>query len=171
MGLNRSSPLPYAASAQKVLDIGPEWVLAEHGGPFEFNTEDFKRRVKWGEEGGKAADAMCVSGNHRLDWDPHRVHVEPVIQKAKPGATLKGTLVVSNPLAMKVKVLVTLEGRGLTPDQTWTVEVSTKGSERVPVTMTLTEKTPIGRQVFVMATRQDGEPEGSDAFVAVDVER
>src|SRR5262249_7810134 len=32
MGLNRSFPLPYAASAKKVLDVSPEWVLAEHGG-------------------------------------------------------------------------------------------------------------------------------------------
>ena len=38
MGLNRSWPLYYAASAQKVLDAAPAWVLAEHGGPFEFNA-------------------------------------------------------------------------------------------------------------------------------------
>src|SRR5439155_943996 len=55
MGLNRSWPLPYAASAQKVLDAAPDWVLAEHGGPFEFSAEDFKRRVKWGEGGGGGA--------------------------------------------------------------------------------------------------------------------
>ena len=40
------SPLPYAASAQKVLNASPDWVLAEHGGPFEFNAEDFRRRVR-----------------------------------------------------------------------------------------------------------------------------
>ena len=82
MGLNRSFPLPYAASAKKVLEIGPEWVLAEHGGPFEFNAEDFKRRVTWGEASAKAADAISISGNHRRDWDPHRITVEPVIVKA-----------------------------------------------------------------------------------------
>jgi glyoxylase-like metal-dependent hydrolase (beta-lactamase superfamily II) len=43
MGLNRSSPPMYAASAQKVLDAAPEWVVAEHGGPFEFSAEDFRR--------------------------------------------------------------------------------------------------------------------------------
>src|SRR5579885_649071 len=49
MGLNRSWPLPYAASAQKVLDAAPDWVLAEHGGPFEFDREDWRRRVAWGK--------------------------------------------------------------------------------------------------------------------------
>ena len=58
MGLNRSFPLPYAASAKKALDLAPEWVLAEHGGPYEFNAEDFRRRVKWGEASAVAADAI-----------------------------------------------------------------------------------------------------------------
>src|SRR4029077_21231406 len=83
MGLNRSFPLPYAASAKKVLDAAPDWVLAEHGGPFEFSAQDFRRRVEWGKATATAADAICLSGNHRHDWDPHRVRVEPIIQKAK----------------------------------------------------------------------------------------
>ncbi len=75
MGLNRSFPLPYSESAQKVLDARPDWVLAEHGSAMEFNAEDFRRRVEWGKVSARAADAVCVSGNHRRDWDPHRVHV------------------------------------------------------------------------------------------------
>jgi len=70
MGLNRSHPLLYAASAQKVLDAKPEWVLAEHGGAFEFNAEDFRRRVDWGKVSAKAADTLCVSGSLLHDWDP-----------------------------------------------------------------------------------------------------
>src|SRR5581483_1086854 len=135
MGLNRSWPLPYAESAQKVLDAAPDWVLAEHGGPFVFNAEDFKRRVRWGKESAKAADAISPSGNHRHDWDPHRVHVEPLLQKAKPGETLMATLVVSNPLAQKQKTVVTLEGRGLMADQTWELEVPPGGIERRSFTL------------------------------------
>src|SRR5919109_3743322 len=59
MGLNRSWPLPYAASAQKVLDAAPDWVLAEHGGAMEFSAEDFRRRVRWGKVSAVAADALC----------------------------------------------------------------------------------------------------------------
>src|SRR5262249_45716814 len=107
------------ASAQKVLDAAPEWVLAEHGGAMEFSAEDFRRRVRWGREAARAADALSPSGNHRHDWDPHRVRVEPLVQKAKPGATLKATLVVSNALRVKRHLTVTLEGRGKVQDQRW----------------------------------------------------
>src|SRR5262249_61921122 len=72
MGLNRSYPLPYADSARKVLDAAPDWVLAEHGGAFEFNAEDFRRRIEWGKVSAAAADALCVSGRHPHDREPHR---------------------------------------------------------------------------------------------------
>src|SRR5262249_39954884 len=108
MGLNRSWPPGYAARAPKVLDAKPDWVLAEHGGAMEFAAEDFRRRVEWGKAAGKAADAVCVSGRHRHDWDPHRVHVEPLLHRAKPGGTLKAELVVDNPLSRKLALTVTL---------------------------------------------------------------
>jgi glyoxylase-like metal-dependent hydrolase (beta-lactamase superfamily II) len=164
MGLNRSWPMPYAASAQQVLDAKPDWVLAEHGGPFEFNAEDFKRRVQWGKDGARAADAVCVTGNHRHDWDPHRVHVEPLLQKAKPGETIKATLVVSNALARKAKTIVTLEGRGLTADQTWEIEVAPGGTERKDFTLQLDKDLRPGRNVF--ALREAG---GADGFLVAEV--
>ncbi|HVL14221.1 MAG TPA: MBL fold metallo-hydrolase, partial [Gemmata sp.] len=89
MGMNRSAPATYAASAKKVLDLAPEWVLAEHGGPYVFDKEDYRRRVRWGEAAGKACDALCPGGNHRREWTPHRVAVEPVLQPAKPGDTIR----------------------------------------------------------------------------------
>jgi glyoxylase-like metal-dependent hydrolase (beta-lactamase superfamily II) len=165
MGLNRSWPPYYAASAQKVLDAKPDWVLAEHGGPFEFNAEDFRRRVEWGKVTAKAADALCVSGNHRADWDPHRVHVEPLVQKGKAGATLKATLVVNNPLLRKETVRVTLEGRDVTADQNLELEVAANGSARKEFTLRLKDKLPAGRHVLALRV-----PDASDAFLAVDVE-
>jgi hypothetical protein len=39
MGLNRSYPIPYSESAEGSRREA-EVVLAEHGGPFEFNAED-----------------------------------------------------------------------------------------------------------------------------------
>jgi glyoxylase-like metal-dependent hydrolase (beta-lactamase superfamily II) len=170
MGLNRSFPLPYSDSARKVLDAAPDWVLAEHGGAFEFNAEDFRRRVEWGKVSATGADAVSPSGNHRHDWDPHRVHVEPLVQKAKPGATLTGTLVAANPLDRPRKLTVTLEGRGLTPDQTWEVEAKPGATVQREISVRLGERVSAGRQVFVLRVVSDGGPDGSDAFVAVDVE-
>lgn len=172
MGLNRSWPLYYAASAQKVLDAAPDWVLAEHGGAMEFNAEDFRRRVQWGKASAAAADAVCVSGNHRVEWDPHRVHVEPLVQKARAGDTLKGTLVVSNPLSRREKLIVVLEGRNRTANQTWEVEIGGGETIRRSVNLTLDSKVTSGRHVFPLrVVGSDGRADGSDAFLVADVER
>jgi glyoxylase-like metal-dependent hydrolase (beta-lactamase superfamily II) len=171
MGLNRSWPLPYAESAQKVLDARPDWVLCEHGGAMEFNAEDFRRRVRWGRECAKAADAVCASGRHRHDWGPHAVHVEPVLQKARPGATLKGALVVGNALGRPRKLTVTLEGRGLVPDRAWEVEVPAGGEARREVAVRLGEQAAAGRHVFALRVRESDVTDGADAFLAVDVGR
>lgn len=167
MGLNRSWPLPYAQSAQMVLDAAPDWVLAEHGGSFEFNAEDFRRRVRWGKVSATAADALCVSGNHRHDWDPHRVHVEPLLQKAKPGETLKATLVVSNNLAHKTKTVVTLEGRDWFADRTWEVEVAPGETGRRDFTLVFGKELPPGRHAFTLREAGGGT---ADGFLVVDVE-
>jgi glyoxylase-like metal-dependent hydrolase (beta-lactamase superfamily II) len=164
MGLNRSWPLPYGESARKVLNARPDWVLAEHGGPFEFNAEDFRRRVEWGKVSAKAADAISPSGNHRKDWDPHRIHVEPLLQKVKPGETLKWTLVASNPLSSPEQLTATLEGRGWTADQTFQLKIDAGGVARREFTTKLSDKLPPGRHVFIVRTG-----ESSDSFLAVDV--
>jgi glyoxylase-like metal-dependent hydrolase (beta-lactamase superfamily II) len=170
MGLNRSFPLPYAASAKMVVDAAPDWVLAEHGGPFEYNAEDWRRRVQWGEACAKAADAICLSGNHRKDWNPHRVHVEPVLQKAKPGATLHWTLVAENPLPAKETLTVTLEGRGIIADQTWQLDVPGGKSLRRELTVRVPEKLGAGRHVFTLRATAGEEPDPSDAFLVADVD-
>jgi len=171
MGLNRSFPLPYAESAQKVLDARPDWVLAEHGGAMEFSAEDFRRRVQWGKQCARAADAICLSGNHRCDWDPHRIHIEPVVHKAKPGQTLQAILIVSNLLSRPVKHTLTLKGRGCFVDQTWELEAPAGGVVRRAFTLLLDPKIPAGRQVFVVQGTSGEMADGADAFMAVDVER
>jgi glyoxylase-like metal-dependent hydrolase (beta-lactamase superfamily II) len=169
MGLNRSYPLPYAASAQKVLDAAPDWVLAEHGGPFEFNAEDFRRRVQWGKVSAAAADAVCLSGRHRRDWDPHRVHVEPLVQKAAPGATVRATLVAANPLDRPESLQVSWQGRGIIPDQTIPLQVPARDQVRKEFTVRLGDAVTPGRHVFTLPVKDNKAAAGVDAFFAVDV--
>lgn len=97
MGMNRSTPLGYAASAGKVLDLAPEWVLAEHGGPFAFDREDFCRRQLWGQAAAKAADALCLSGNHLVDWNPHRIRLEPILIQQPNANQTESRLELLNP--------------------------------------------------------------------------
>ncbi len=170
MGLNRSFPPLYAASARKVLDAAPEWVLAEHGGPFEFNAEDFRRRVRWGEVGAKAADALCLSGNHRHDWNPHHIHVEPLVQKARPGAALTWTLVAENRLDRRRTWHITLEGRGVFKDQQWRLDVPAGKTARREFSVRLPRDLPTGRHIWSLRCMMGDELDGSDAFVGIDVE-
>jgi glyoxylase-like metal-dependent hydrolase (beta-lactamase superfamily II) len=171
MGLNRSFPPLYAQSARTVLDAAPEWVLAEHGGPFEFSAEDFRRRIAWADAAATAADALSPSGRHRHDWNPHRVHVEPLVHRARPGDTLKARLVVESGLARKERVKVRLEGRGVFPDQVMELDVSPEAAARRDFNLRLPEGLAAGRHVFVVCGIEGQTPEGADAFLAVDVER
>ncbi|MFM8274159.1 MAG: MBL fold metallo-hydrolase [Gemmata sp.] len=170
MGLNRSFPAVYGTSAKKVLDLAPERVLAEHGGPYAFSAEDYRRRVKWGEAAGKAADAVCVSGSHRWDWNPHRVEFEPHLQTAKPGARLAGVIRVHNTSDKSQAVTVTLAGRGVVTDATETLTLPPGARKELTLSalVVATDAKP-GRHVIEVRTRDASGSEGCDCFFAVDV--
>jgi glyoxylase-like metal-dependent hydrolase (beta-lactamase superfamily II) len=170
MGMNRSWPMPYSESAQKVLDLKPDWVLAEHGGPFEFNAEDFRRRVQWGKEAAKAADAISPSGNHRHDWNPHRVHVEPLVRKAQPGEKLNWTVFGDSMKPRDETLRVSLEGRGIVPDQDLTIEVPAGKSGKKEFSFQLPEKVTTGRHIFILRAWNGETPDPSDILLGVDVQ-
>lgn len=162
MGMNRSSPLLYARSAKTVLGLKPEWVLAEHGGPFVFDAEDFRRRVAWGEAGAKACDALCVTGDHRLDWSPHTVSVSPILVKAKPGDEVRCELTVA-PSPQPVEVTFRSAWAG---EKSFRVVAGAKASK--VVTLRVPKDAKPGRVVIPVTVR--GEfGEVADPFLAVDV--
>jgi glyoxylase-like metal-dependent hydrolase (beta-lactamase superfamily II) len=164
MGLNRSFPSVYATSAKKVLDINPERVLAEHGGPYVFNREDYERRVWWGEVAAKACDKLCATDDHRRDWNPHVVSVEPVLVKAKAGEVVKVRTARCNPI-----VTVMLRGRGVFPDQKGEWRERDKGSAGwIQWQVQLPADMKPGRHVFAISPLDVGG-EVADPFVAVDV--
>lgn len=169
MGLNRSYPSVYGTSAQKVLDIAPESVLAEHGGPYVFSAEDYRRRVRWGAEAAKATDALCVSGATRWDWNPNRVEFEPHLQTAKPGDTLKGVLRLNNASAKNQTVTASVRGRGIVPDLTHTLTANAGISTEKVVERKLAAGTKPGRHVFEVRTSGADGGEGCDCYFVVDV--
>jgi glyoxylase-like metal-dependent hydrolase (beta-lactamase superfamily II) len=156
MGMNRSFPSVYGKSADKVLAIKPEWILAEHGGPYVFNEKDYQLRSLWGDFASEQCDKVCVSGKHRLDWNPHRVSVEPVLVKAKPRQTVTAKVRVEP----GQKLTVALDGRGVVPDAVLADKL----------TLAVPADAKKGRHVFAVRARDADGAEVADAFFAVDVE-
>jgi glyoxylase-like metal-dependent hydrolase (beta-lactamase superfamily II) len=169
MGLNRSYPSVYGTSAEKVLDIAPVRVLAEHGGPYNFSAEDYRRRVKWGEAASKAADALCVSGSHLWDWNPNRVEFEPHLQTLKPGAKFKAVLRVNNTSPMAQTVNVSIRGRGIVPDSVYKYRVFAGMSREYQLDLVLAQNTRPGRYIIEVCSEDLTGIEGCDSFFAVDV--
>jgi glyoxylase-like metal-dependent hydrolase (beta-lactamase superfamily II) len=155
-GRNRGLPGGYLASAKLVEALRPDWVLAEHGGAFEFHAEDFSRRARWAKAAAAAADALSPSGQHRFDWDPHRIAIEPALESVRPGRTYRFRLEFSNPLEKRVAVDFRLPGRGVFPDQTGTLAVDAHGSARRELELTIAPSAARGRHIFpLLATRGD----------------
>lgn len=169
MGLNRGLPPVYAASARKVLELRPEWVLAEHGGPFVFHEEDFRRRAAWGDAAAAACDGLSLTANHRRDWNPHHVHVRPVLHQARPGQELKAELVVEADGGRPRVYDVRLQGRGVVPDASWKLQVPGRTELATPLTLKLSEKLAPGRHVLPLTVREGDLLDASDAFVVVEV--
>lgn len=109
-GRNRGLPLGYAASAAKILSMKPDWILAEHGGAFEFNAEDFRRRRDFAERAAKLADQLSVHGDHRLDWDPQRVRVEPLVNEVGAERVARVKIIVNNPTGERTRYRVRRPG-------------------------------------------------------------
>ena len=168
MGLNRSFPGFYAQSARLVERLRPEWVLAEHGGAFEFNAEDFRRRVRWAEAAGRAADAISPRG-HRFDWDVHRVHVEPLVVSARPGETIRADLVIHNPLEEPDRMRIRTDRDAVLEPVTVEVEVSAHETQRLRIGLRIRSKVAAGRYAVPLQVRRGDVIDPVDAFVIVDV--
>ena len=87
--------------------------------------------------------------------------IEPVLQKARPGGTVHATLVATNVLAKPERLTAVLEGRGLTPDQTFTLDVLAAGTLWGDLAWQLLGKD--GYDLVAEADRQGVSP-GSDVL-------
>jgi hypothetical protein len=158
----------YALSAQAVLDAKPDWVLAEHGGAFVFNAEDFQRRVAWGNAAAKAADAISPSGCFRRDWNPSRVQVEPLLVRVRAGETARTSVVIDNPLARSETLQLRLDHGSVVSPWSREVIVAANGSVRVELPLTVADQLPVGRHVVPLIVSVNELEDGGDSFVVVE---
>lgn len=167
MGLNRSSPIMYASSAKKVLDAKPEWVLAEHGGPFVFNAEDFTRRVRWGIAAAKAMDAVSISGKHRHDWNPHRFWVEPIRAELKAGQQASFNFYGLNESETPEPITVIFRGPGIETQQ-FSATIPAKKLQKTNLLFRMPADVKPGRYIFDVIPRT-AHGEACDPFFCVDI--
>jgi hypothetical protein len=169
MGLNRSYPSVYGTSAKRVLDLAPDRILAEHGGPYNFSAEDYRRRARWGIAAGKAADALCLSGHHEWDWNPNRIEFEPHLQTAKPGDKLKALLRV-NTSQIGVSGTTSILGRGIVTDRVLKYRVASLSNREFELDVSVAKDVKPGRHIIEVRSTDDWfGAEGCDCYFAVDV--
>ncbi|MGE0606776.1 MAG: MBL fold metallo-hydrolase [Pirellulales bacterium] len=169
-GRNRGLPLPYAASAQKILDAAPDWILCEHGGAFTFDADDFSRRVQWAKAAAAAADALSPGGEHRRDWDPQYLRVEPLLLAARPGQTVAFNLVQDMPCDKADTWEVACSGhRQVVAPQQETVKAVAGQSLRHELRLDIEPNAPPGRYVMPLVVRRGDIADDSDIFCVIDV--
>ena len=166
-GHNRALPLNYAASANQVFEARPDWILAEHGGPFEFHAEDFRRRREWAFEAAAAADALSPSGNHLFDWDPHRVCIEPIIVRARPADTARCQLVVHNPTGQQQQFKVQLVRPQIVRSFEVVIDVAPGETSRTDVDLEVVAGAPTGCQVIPCSVCCNNATDPADVFVVL----
>jgi hypothetical protein len=94
----------------------------------------------------------------------------PLPTSGEPGATRKGDLVAANPLPRAERLTVALEGRGIVPAQSWELEVPGRGGVRRDFERRLPQRMKPGRHRFALRVSAPDGADGSDAFLAVDVD-
>jgi glyoxylase-like metal-dependent hydrolase (beta-lactamase superfamily II) len=171
-GRNLGLPGGYEATAKAILDMQPDWILAEHGGAFEFNAEDFRRRVDWAHKAGEAADALSPHGSYAFDWNPQRIRLEPIVCHAKPGERIELTLVATNPLKRAWTYrMEQLHGYDRFFPGVCEVVVPPGETMRKQLTLTVPTNTQPGRHVLPMLVRNRAdEPDPVDVFVVLEIE-
>ncbi|MBI5831324.1 MAG: MBL fold metallo-hydrolase [Armatimonadetes bacterium] len=110
---NGGQPRLWRRSAELVLSLAPDWILASHRQPYPFRREDFEEVVAWSYE----AEALLADlspddalGRHH---NPHLIEARPYVQ---PAATAREVaLICRNPSDGPMALTVTPVGiRGVT---------------------------------------------------------
>lgn len=168
-GLNGALPQDYADCARKVLALKPDFILASRGGPFEFEPGDWERRIRWAEETGKACDRLSRSGDHRLDWDPQAVRVEPFVSTAVAGDAVSIELVARNRTEKPRRLQVVIDGRGRLSSETRVIEVAPGDTARALLSPRVAVDAAKGRHAFPLRVYENGVETDDDAAFVVDV--
>ena len=168
-GRNRGLPAGYVKSVEKIQTMQPDWILAEHGGAFEFHPEDFRRRREFAVRAGSLADQISPHGDHRLDWNPQRVRVEPLICPAPAGTKVRIKLVADNPLKTTASYRICSARPEFSSSKRWMLIAAGESTTSIDIELEVPQSAPAGRIVVPLIVEVDGGIDPSDTFVVLDV--
>ena len=169
-GRNRGLPLGYVQSAEKILALSPLWILAEHGGAFEFQAEDFRRRRDFASKAAALADRLSPSGDHRIDWDPQRVRIEPLISRATPSKPVQLRIVATNPSREPHTYLIRPARPDIVADGQWQLVAPAQSEGALSITLTVGPNVTAGRHVVPFLVEEAGGLDSSDTFTVLELE-
>jgi glyoxylase-like metal-dependent hydrolase (beta-lactamase superfamily II) len=169
-GLNRGLPNGYAHSLKAVIDRPPDWILAEHGGAFAYDREDFRRRLRWAQESASVADALSPEGDQAYDWDPHRIRIEPQIVAAIPGRSVRVALVTTNPTAKDRSYRIQLSRPGVIQGHELTMTVAAHTERRTELELSIDSRLTKGTWIVPATVWEGANEDGSDTFAVLEVE-
>ncbi len=114
-GFNGSHPDLWRQSAELVLRLAPNWILASHLQPFEYRRADFEAVVDWTQRIHRAMRELAPDGNVERHHSPHFVEARPYVQPAAAENRVQLTLRNSYPAALELVVTPRLPA-GVTGD-------------------------------------------------------
>lgn len=170
-GHNRGLPAGYVRTIERIVAMKPDWILAEHGGAFEYSTDDFAARLAWAKEAAAAADALSVSGDHKRDWNPHRFAFDIAYGKVPQGSLHFARLTLADPndelLNRPEKVML----RTLPNDLVHQPErrLDLRNDNRPIVFDVISADQPLGRYVIPLEALSGSESIAVDCVMVIDV--
>lgn len=168
-GANGALPADVSAGVALLQRLKPAWVLASRGGAFEYSEADAQRRLEWAQAAGKSADRLSASGNHRVDWDPCLVIVEPFATRTAPGRDVGVEILIRNPSRRDASLQIYIAGRGITADVSRTIHVKADDSVRVPLSFRVGDRVMSGRHPLLVRVYESDLERPDAAALILDV--
>ncbi len=130
----------------------------------------FRRRLEFAVRARELADRISPSGDHRIDWDPQRIRVDPLISTVKRGEKVRLRVAVDNPSKTKTGYTIRVAPGLIARNQQWQVAAEPATESTIPMEFDLPSSISTGRLVIPFEVRSPQGIDPSDTFAVLQIE-
>ncbi|MBT5832370.1 MAG: hypothetical protein HOH77_19435, partial [Candidatus Latescibacteria bacterium] len=161
----------FGQSAQVVLDLEPDLICNGHGCVYQFDTDQYRRILKWAKQAETAVNDLCVSDDWEYDYDPRVMGWSPFRYEAHAGQWVRVSFKVDHAgeKKMHLKVCPTVPDGWQLKQTKRTMTVTSTKTRRLSFDMRIPKKTEKGRYVVGGEVEMNGKLCGEVAVAIVDV--